>query len=80
MIEAAGEPEAFVEALRMVRKVALLSKSVNWVDLAKTRGAGRDASYQFQEPAHPLGFSCGTNWRPVLKVWSSNQIVTTFHH
>lgn len=68
VIESAGEPEVFVEALRMVRKGGTVIEVGNWVDLGK--------SVQLDVMKHIASknlhihsvFHCGTNWRPVLKI------------
>lgn len=68
VIESAGEPEVFVEALRMVRKGGTVIEVGNWVDLGK--------SVQLDVMRHIASknlhihsvFHCGTNWRPVLKI------------
>lgn len=68
VIESAGEPEAFVEALQMVRKGGTVIEVGNWVDL----GVPVELDVMRHIASKNLHiysvFHCGTNWRPVLKV------------
>ncbi len=68
VIEAAGEPEAFVEALRMVRKGGTVIEVGNWVDLGKTVALDVMRHINSKNLHIHSVFHCGTNWRPVLKV------------
>lgn len=68
VIEAAGEPEAFVEALRMVRKGGTVIEVGNWVDLGKTVSLDVMRHINSKNLHIHSVFHCGTNWRPVLKV------------
>ncbi len=68
VIESAGEPEAFVEALRMVRKGGTVIEVGNWVDLGKTVPLDVMRHINSKNLHIHSVFHCGTNWRPVLKV------------
>lgn len=68
VIEAAGDPEAFVEALRMVRKGGTVIEVGNWVDLGKTVALDVMRHINSKNLHIHSVFHCGTNWRPVLKV------------
>ncbi len=68
VIEAAGEPEAFVEALRMVRKGGTVIEVGNWVDLGKTVAIDVMRHINSKNLHIHSVFHCGTNWKPVLKV------------
>lgn len=73
VIESAGEPEAFVEALQMVRKGGTVIEVGNWVDL----GVPVELDVMRHIASKNLHiysvFHCGTNWRPVLKVLQQQQ-------
>ena len=68
VIEAAGEPEAFVEALRMVRKGGTVIEVGNWVDLGKTVSLDVMRHINSKNLHIHSVFHCGTNWKPMLKV------------
>lgn len=68
VIEAAGEPEAFIEALRMVRKGGTVIEVGNWVDLGKTVAIDVMRHINSKNLHIHSVFHCGTNWKPVLKV------------
>ncbi|MCA9127245.1 MAG: alcohol dehydrogenase catalytic domain-containing protein [Planctomycetales bacterium] len=68
VIESAGEPAAFVEALRMVRKGGTVIEVGNWVDLGKTVPLDVMRHINSKNLHIHSVFHCGTNWRPVLKV------------
>ncbi|MCC6511123.1 MAG: alcohol dehydrogenase catalytic domain-containing protein [Pirellulaceae bacterium] len=68
VIESAGEPEAFVEALRMVRKGGTVIEVGNWVDLQKVVPLDVMRHICSKNLHIHSVFHCGTNWRPVLKV------------
>jgi threonine dehydrogenase-like Zn-dependent dehydrogenase len=68
VIESAGEPEVFLEALEMVRKGGTVIEVGNWVDTGKTVPLNvmqHVASKNIH--IHSVSY-CGTNWRPVLKL------------
>lgn len=73
VIESAGEPEAFIEALQMVRKGGTVIEVGNWVDL----GVPVELDVMRHIASKNLHiysvFHCGTNWRPVLKVLQQQQ-------
>lgn len=68
VIESAGEPEAFIEALRMVRKGGTIIEVGNWVDLQKNVPLDVMRHISSKNLHIHSVFHCGTNWRPVLKV------------
>lgn len=68
VIESAGEPEAFVEALRMVRKGGTIIEVGNWVDLGKPVALDVMRHISSKNLHIHSVFHCGTNWRPVLKI------------
>lgn len=68
VIEAAGEPEAFLEALQMVRKGGTVIEVGNWVDMAKTVPLDVMRHINSKNLHIHSVFHCGTNWRPVLKI------------
>ena len=73
VIEAAGEPEVFIEALQMVRKGGTVIEVGNWVDLGK--GVNLDVMKHIASKnlhIHSV-FHCGSNWRPVLKILQQQQ-------
>ena len=68
VIESAGEPEAFVEALQMVRKGGTVIEVGNWVDL----GVPVELDVMKHISSKNLHiysvFHCGTNWSPVVNI------------
>jgi L-iditol 2-dehydrogenase len=68
VIESAGEPEVFVEALRMVRKGGTVIEVGNWVDLGKSVSLDVMKHIASKNLHIHSVFHCGTNWRPVLKI------------
>jgi L-iditol 2-dehydrogenase len=68
VIESAGEPEAFVEALQMVRKGGTVIEVGNWVDLGKPVALDVMRHISSKNLHIHSVFHCGTNWRPVLKI------------
>src|SRR5262245_17129140 len=68
VIESAGEPEVFVEALRMVRKGGTVIEVGNWVDLGKSVPLDVMRHITSKNLHIHSVFHCGTNWRPVLKI------------
>ena len=68
VIESAGEPEAFVEALEMVRKGGTVIEVGNWVDMRKDVPLDVMRHITSKNLHIHSVFHCGTNWRPVLKI------------
>jgi L-iditol 2-dehydrogenase len=68
VIESAGEPEVFVEALQMVRKGGTVIEVGNWVDLGKKVPLDVMRHITSKNLHIHSVFHCGTNWRPVLKI------------
>lgn len=68
VIESAGEPEAFLEALQMVRKGGTIIEVGNWVDLGKHVQLDVMRHITSKNLHIHSVFHCGTNWRPVLKI------------
>jgi L-iditol 2-dehydrogenase len=68
VIESAGEPEVFVEALQMVRKGGTVIEVGNWVDLGKNVPLDVMRHITSKNLHIHSVFHCGTNWRPVLKI------------
>jgi threonine dehydrogenase-like Zn-dependent dehydrogenase len=68
VIESAGEPEAFVEALQMVRKGGTVIEVGNWVDLGKPVALDVMRHISSKNLHIHSVFHCGTNWRPVLRI------------
>jgi threonine dehydrogenase-like Zn-dependent dehydrogenase len=73
VIESAGEPEVFLEALEMVRKGGTVIEVGNWVDLK--RPVALDVMKHIASKnlhIHSV-FHCGSNWRPVLQILQQQQ-------
>lgn len=68
VIESSGEPEVFLEALRMVRKGGTVIEVGNWVDLGKNVPLDVMKHIASKNLHIHSVFHCGTNWRPVLKI------------
>ena len=68
VIESAGEPEAFIEALKMVRKGGTVIEVGNWVDLGKPVNLDVMQHISSKNLHIHSVFHCGTNWGPVLKI------------
>ena len=68
VIESAGEPEVFIEALEMVRKGGTVIEVGNWVDTGKTVPLNVMKHIASKNVHIHSVFHCGTNWRPVLKI------------
>lgn len=68
VIESAGEPEVFLEALEMVRKGGTVIEVGNWVDLRKLVPLDVMRHITSKNIHIHSVFHCGTNWRPVLKI------------
>ena len=68
VIESAGEPQAFLEALEMVRKGGTVIEVGNWVDMGTTEPLNVMQHIASKNLHIHSVFHCGTNWRPVLKI------------
>lgn len=68
VIESAGEPEAFIEALRMVRKGGTVIEVGNWIDLGKPVALDVMRHISSKNLHIHSVFHCGTDWGPVLKI------------
>jgi len=68
VIESAGEPEAFIEALKMVRKGGTVIEVGNWVDLGKSVNLDVMQHISSKNLHIHSVFHCGTNWGPVLNI------------
>lgn len=73
VIEAAGEPEVFIEALQMVRKGGTVIEVGNWVDLGKPVNLDVMKHIGSKNLHIHSVFHCGSNWRPVLKLLQQQQ-------
>ena len=73
VIECAGEPEVFVEALQMVRKGGTVVEVGNWVDLQKNVDLDVMRHITSKNLHIYSVFHCGTNWSPVLEVLRRQQ-------
>jgi len=67
VIESAGEPESFIEALEIVRKGGTVIEVGNWVDTGKTVPLNVMQHITSKNIHIHSVFHCGTNWKPVLK-------------
>lgn len=68
VIESAGEPEAFIEALKMVRKGGTVIEVGNWVDLGKPVNLDVMQHISSKNLHIHSVFHCGTDWGPVLNI------------
>jgi threonine dehydrogenase-like Zn-dependent dehydrogenase len=68
VIESAGEPEVFLEALEMVRKGGTVIEVGNWVDTGKTVPLNVMKHIASKNVHIYSVFHCGSNWRPILKI------------
>lgn len=73
VIESAGEPEVFIEALQMVRKGGTVIEVGNWVDLGKAVNLDVMKHIGSKNLHIHSVFHCGSNWRPVLKILQQQQ-------
>jgi len=73
VIESAGEPEVFIEALEMVRKGGTVIEVGNWVDTGKTVPLNVMQHIASKNIHIHSVFHCGTNWGPVLKILQQQQ-------
>jgi L-iditol 2-dehydrogenase len=71
VIESAGNPETFIEALETVRKGGTVIEVGNWVDMEQTVNLNV-TKHISSKNLHIHGlYHCGNNWEPVLKVMDS---------
>ncbi len=68
VIESAGVPEAFIEALEMVRKGGTVIEVGNWVDTGQTVPLNVMQHVASKNVHIHSVFHCGTDWGPVLRV------------
>ncbi len=73
VIESAGEPEVFIEALEMVRKGGTVIEVGNWVDMGKTVPLNVMKHIASKNVHIHSVFHCGTNWGPVLRILQQQQ-------
>ena len=73
VIESAGEPEVFIEALEMVRKGGTVIEVGNWVDTGKTVPLNVMQHIASKNIHIHSVFHCGTNWGPVLNILQQQQ-------
>lgn len=68
VVEAAGTPEAFLEALQMVRKGGTVIEVGNWVDTGRTVALNVMQHISSKEIHIHAVYHCGNKWAPVLTV------------
>lgn len=68
VIESAGDPDVFIEALEMVRKGGTVIEVGNWVDIGKTVQLNAMRHVASKNLHIHSVFHCGTDWGKVLKV------------
>lgn len=68
VIEAAGEPQVFIEALEMVRKGGTVIEVGNWVDREQTIQLNVTKHVSSKNIHIHSVYHCGNVWGPVLKV------------
>jgi L-iditol 2-dehydrogenase len=68
VIESAGDPEVFIEALQMVRKGGVVIEVGNWVDTGQTVPLNVMQHIASKNLHIHSVFHCGSNWRPVLNI------------
>ena len=68
VIESAGDPRTFIEALEMVRKGGTVIEVGNWVDLGETVPLNVMRQVTSKNLHIHSVFHCGTNWGPVLEI------------
>lgn len=73
VIESAGEPEVFIEALEMVRKGGTVIEVGNWVDTGKIVPLNVMRHVTSKNVHIHSVFHCGTNWHPVLRLLEQQQ-------
>lgn len=72
VIESAGDPHVFIEALEMVRKGGTVIEVGNWVDTGETVQLNVMQHIASKNVHIHSVFHCGTNWHPVLKILEKN--------
>jgi threonine dehydrogenase-like Zn-dependent dehydrogenase len=68
VIETAGEPEVFIEALEMVRKSGTVLEIGNWVDREDTVELNVMKHITSKNLHIHSVYHCGNNWGPVIRV------------
>jgi len=68
VIESAGDPDTFLEALETVRKGGTVIEVGNWVDIGKTVPLNVMKHVASKNVHIHSVFHCGTNWGPVLRL------------
>lgn len=68
VIEAAGEPEVFIEALEMVRKSGTIIEVGNWVDREDTVALNVMRQITSKNLHIHSVFHCGNKWGPVISL------------
>ena len=68
VIESAGDPGVFIEAVEMVRKGGTAIEVGNWADTGKTVPLNVMKHIASKNVHIHSVFHCGTNWRPVLQI------------
>ena len=72
VIESAGVPEVFIEALEMVRKGGTVIEVGNWVDTGQTVQLNVMQHVASKNVHIHSVFHCGTNWGLILKVMEAH--------
>jgi L-iditol 2-dehydrogenase len=72
VIESAGVPEEFIEALEMVRKGGTVIEVGNWVDTGQTVPLNVMQHVASKNVHIHSVFHCGTDWGPVLRVMEAH--------
>jgi L-iditol 2-dehydrogenase len=72
VIESAGVPEVFLEALQMVRKGGTVIEVGNWVDTGETVPLNVMQHVASKNVHIHSVFHCGTNWGQVLRVMEAH--------
>ncbi|MFW6189668.1 MAG: zinc-dependent alcohol dehydrogenase [Planctomycetota bacterium] len=72
VIESAGVPEVFLEALEMVRKGGTVIEVGNWVDTGQTVPLNVMQHVASKNVHIHSVFHCGTNWGPVLRMMEAH--------
>jgi threonine dehydrogenase-like Zn-dependent dehydrogenase len=68
VVESAGVPEAFIEALQMVRKGGTVIEVGNWVDTGQAVALNVMQHISSKEVHIHAVYHCGNKWAPVLTV------------
>ncbi|MBM4030795.1 MAG: zinc-binding dehydrogenase [Planctomycetes bacterium] len=72
VIESAGDPAVFLEALEMVRKGGTVIEVGNWVDTGQTVPLNVMQHIASKNVHIHSVFHCGANWGPVLRVMAKH--------